>query len=334
TGAKIKKSKQANYHYRTQKHLQVLAIVGPTASKKSELSLKLAEKFKAEIISADSMQVYRGMDIGTSKVSAEIRRKVKHHLIDIISVNDSFNAFEFQKLSRQAIRNINEKQKLPILVGGTGLYVRSALYKLKLPDENNNKEIREKLERELEHKGLSSLQKKLKQKDKQAFSVIDIQNPRRVVRALEIIIKTRKPYLEYRQDWNSWQPIFNSIIIGLTASREFLYKRINERVDSMMKASLLAEVKQLIKEGFLQVKVAKQALGYKELIDHINGFLSLEEAIVLVKKRTRNFAKRQLTWFKKDPNIEWLDIEKEPIDDIIEKVIILLKRFGQMYNID
>jgi len=240
----------------------VLAIVGPTASGKSELALQIVERLPAEIISADSMQVYKGMDIATSKVSKAVRCHVKHHLVDVVSIKEPFNAFEYQKAARAAIEEIFNKEKTPIIVGGTGLYIRAALYDLNFAQEKTD------------------------------------------------LFKAKS--------------IYSLITVGLTMSRDILYERINKRVDAMMAAGLLEETKKLIESGFKEVLTAKQALGYKELIEYLDGHISMDEAVETLKKRTRNYAKRQYTWFKKDPNVKWFDITQIPIPEIADQVIELL----------
>ncbi len=285
----------------------VLAIVGPTASGKSRLAMEVAKSKPAEIISADSMQIYKGMDIGTAKASAVDRQTVKHHLIDVATLDEAFSVVKYQKLARAAIEDIQKRGKLPILVGGTGLYVRATLYKLDFPPQKTDPNIRKTLEDDLRDKGLEYLQLKLKEADKSAYESIDIMNSRRVIRALEIISSTGASYADCRNDWQNWDRLYDSKIIGLTMPRPELYERINQRVDEMMKQGLLDEVKNLIKNGLKEAIVAKQALGYKELIDYLDGKTHFDEAVESIKKRTRHYAKRQYTWFNKDPNIEWYE---------------------------
>lgn len=304
---------------------QVLVIVGPTATGKSQLALEIAKKIPSEIISADSMQVYKGMDIATAKASPGIRRQVKHHLIDVISVKEPFNAVSYQKMARQAISEITLKKKLPIIVGGTGLYIRAAIYRLEFPKKATDDTVRQNLENKLKDKGLVYLQKELKQKDTVSYRSIDINNSRRVIRALEIIEVTGKLYSDFRHDWHNWQPLYNNIVVGLTMPRDLLYKRIEQRVDSMIEAGLLQEAKRFVKESLKEAIIAKQALGYKELIDYLDGCNTLDQAVELLKKRTRNYAKRQHTWFKKDPNIRWFDASKKSMEQIAESVLKLLR---------
>ena len=239
-----------------------MAIVGPTASGKSNLALELAQRLPAEIISADSMQVYKEMNIATSKVGKAVRRQVKHHLVDVVSIKEPFNAFEYQKLTRAAIEEILNKDKTPIIVGGTGLYLRAALYDLNFAQE--------------------------------------------------------------KSDLFKAKPIYSLITVGLTMPREVLYEHINKRVDAMMAAGLLEETKKLIESGFKEVLTAKQALGYKELIEYLDGRTSLDDAVETLKKRTRNYAKRQYTWFNKDPNVKWFDASQTSISEIAGHVINLL----------
>ena len=306
---------------------KVLVIAGPTASSKSALSLEIAKYIPAEIISADSMQVYKGMDIGTAKINLEKQKSVKHHLIDVASIKEPFSAALYQKQARKAIEVVKKKNKLPIVVGGTGLYIRAAIYKLRFPEapEEQTKKVRKYLEAELTEKGLAYLQEKLMEKDREAYESIDIDNSRRVVRALEVIEVTGKPYSGYRKDWDNLRLEYPAVLIGLTMPREMLYERINSRVDEMIEKGLLEETRRLVELGLKKALVAKQALGYKELIEFIDGKVSCEEAIEAIKKRTRHFAKRQLTWFKKDPNIKWYDIFETPLKTIANQTIHLLK---------
>jgi len=305
----------------------VLVIVGPTASSKSALSLEIAESIPTEIISADSMQVYKGMDIGTAKINPEKQKSVKHHLIDVASISEPFSAALYQKQAREAIVEVQKKNNLPIIVGGTGLYIRAVIYKLRFPEapEEQTKKVRKLLEAELAEKGLAYLQEKLMEKDKEAYENTDIDNSRRVVRALEVIEVTGKPYSGYRRDWDNLQFEYPAVLIGLKMPREMLYERINKRVDEMIAKGLLEETARLVELGLKKALVAKQALGYKELIEFNEGKVSFEEAIETIKKRTRQFAKRQLTWFKKDPNIKWYDISETPLKTIAAEAINLLK---------
>lgn len=306
---------------------KILAIVGPTACFKSDLALEVANQIPSEIISADSMQVYKGMDIGTAKVAYEKREQVKHHLIDIMSIDEPFSAEIYQRIARQVIDKVRKLDKTAIIVGGTGLYLRAAIYELRFPkgDENESKEVRRQLENELKDKGIDNLARRLKELDKEAYENIDISNGRRLVRALEIIKITGNKFSLQRKDWDNWDPKYPAVVIGLNMERESLYERINERVERMIEDGLLDEVQQLVDKGLKDALVAQQSLGYKELIAYIDNETSLEDAIDTIKKRTRNFAKRQLTWFKKDPNVRWYDISRTSIKTVAREAVGLLK---------
>lgn len=303
---------------------KVLVIVGPTAAGKSRLAIEIAKKIPSEIISADSMQVYKGLDIGTAKVSILTRKQFKHHLIDVTTIDKPFNVVKYQKVAKKIISQVQKREMLPIIVGGGGLYVRATIYKLKFPPNAKNPKIRKELEQQLEQRGITYLQEKLNEKDPVAYKTIDLNNSRRLIRALEVIETTSRPYSSFREDWHNWEPQYKAMLIGLTMPRRLLYERINNRVDKMMNAGLLNETKQLIAQGLKDAMVAKQALGYKELIEYLDNKVTLEQAVENLKKRTRNYAKRQITWFKKDPNIKWFDISKISIQKIVHQIIRLL----------
>ncbi len=287
----------------------VIAIVGPTSVGKSAFALSLAQKIDAEIVSVDSMQIYKDMDIGTDKPPEKVRRKIPHHMIDITTPDKNFSVAEFQKLARQAIEDIRRRQKKVILVGGSGLYFRAVVDPLTFPKGVLNSPLRKELEREVEVKGSDYLYRLLLNKDPEAAKYLPSTDTRRIIRALEIIKQENILYSDLRKNWRRYESIYDLRVIGLNLSREELYQAIENRVDLMMKKGLLEEVKNLLSKYQLAT-TPKQALGYKELISYLNGDLSLNEAVELVKKRTRHFAKRQLVWFKADPRVYWIDVEK------------------------
>jgi tRNA dimethylallyltransferase len=281
--------------------------VGPTAVGKTALSLALAKEFDGEIISGDSMQVYRGMDIGTAKVSPEERREVPHHLIDIIDPDTPFSVQEFQQLAREKIAEISRRGHLPILVGGTGLYIEAVTHEYDMPHVPENPELRAKLKRFAETEGKERLHGRLALADPVAAAKLHPNDVRRIIRALEVYYVTGKPISEMKGKGNS---PYDSLWIGLTMPRELLYERINERVDRMVAQGLVDEVKKLKERGYHLGLTSMQAIGYKEIISYLNGEMTLEQAISLIKKGTRKYAKRQLSWFRRLSEIHWFDVTR------------------------
>jgi len=304
---------------------KVLAVVGPTAIGKTTVAIDLAKELDGEIISADSMQVYRGMDIGTAKPSKKQLSEAIHHLIDIVDVSEEFNVSIFQRIAREAIDEICAKTKLPILVGGSGLYVRAAVDDLQFAEGELGSEIRRTYETDNDKEKLE-LWKRLKKIDPESAKRIPYQNQRRVVRALEVIESSGDPFSKRLIDWENKKSIYNTLFIGLTMAREQLYERIETRVDEMINRGLLDEVNKIVEEDGPMSVTAGQALGYKELLDiDIND---LSEAIKEIKKRTRNLAKRQMTWFKRDERINWIEVGKRNESEIVGDIIDLVSRRG------
>lgn len=280
----------------------LISIVGPTAIGKTALSIKLANHFKTEIISADSRQFFKEMQIGTAVPSPNELNSAKHHLIHHKSITDDYSVGAFEKEALDRIEQVHKKHQVAIMVGGSGLYVDAVVRGL---DDfpKVDKSIRENLNKHLETKGLISLQKELKKIDPVSYNKIAIDNPHRVIRALEIGIGTGKPYASFLIKEKKERP-FKTLTIGLVANRQTIYDRINKRVDLMIEAGLLAEVKKLVPHKNLN---ALNTVGYKELIQYFDGLWSLEFAVSEIKKNTRRFAKRQLTWFKKNDTTKWFD---------------------------
>lgn len=302
----------------TGKPSKIVVILGPTASGKSELAVKLAKKLNGEIISADSRQVYRGMNIGTAKPEVQKTPKhsvaepviadgVPHYLIDIKNPDQPYAVAQYKKDALRAVKKIIAKNKLPILVGGTGLYVKAVVDNLKIPEVKPNTRLRKILEKELEEKGLGFLYEKLIELDPEAAYIIDRHNPRRIVRALEIAITTGKPFSQQRKIGDK---LFNALKIGIDLPKEKLKEKIEKRVEQMLKNGLVKEVRNLIKK-YPSDLPAFDAIGYKEIIDCLHGKISLEDAVGLIKKNTWFYAKRQMTWFKRDKEIIWINNSKE-----------------------
>ena len=280
----------------------VIAILGPTAAGKTALSIQLAEKFRGEIISADSRQVYRGMDIGTAKPTADERRRVRHHLIDVVNPDELFTLSEYQRLAYAAIADIHARGRVPFLVGGSGLYVRAVLEGLSIPRVAPDSAHRAELERV----DADSLYARLRQLDPNAAAKIDLRNKRRVIRALEVFESTGQPFSEQQ---TRQAPDYRILRIGVTMPREQLYRRINERVDQMIGAGLVDEVRGLLARGGFAEAPAMSGLGYRQIELFIRGSIPLEEAVRLLKRDTRRFVHHQYSWFRlDDAHIRWFDL--------------------------
>jgi tRNA dimethylallyltransferase len=299
---------------------KLIAIVGPTAVGKTAVSLYLAKLIDAEIISADSMQVYKGMDIGTAKPSLGERETIPHHLIDIIEPEKPFSVAEYQKLARSKIREIQKRGRFPLLVGGSGLYIRAVIDKLDFPSGNISSEIRQKLEERAAKVGSKKLFQELIKIDPEAAQFIHPNNLRRIIRALEVYYLTGRQFSYFHKQWKVKKSIYNLKMFGLAMERSKLYANINSRVNKQIEQGLLEEVKRLVKKGYKHFLTSRQALGYKELVEHLEGKASLEEAINLVKRRTRKYARRQLIWFRADPRIHWIDVTNLSVEEVVQKV--------------
>lgn len=300
-----------------------IVITGPTASGKTHVSVEIAKQLNTEIICADSMQIYRGMDIGTAKATEQEREGIAHHMLDIADPDEDYSVAEFQREAFSLIDDINNKGMAPIISGGTGLYINSLVYKLDFGTESRDDAVRQKYAQLADDKNVSYLYNMLKEKDPEYASVISENDKRRIIRRLEIIETGGNKEYNFRRRNDS----YDYIMIGLTMPRDCLYERIEKRVDIMMREGLLEEVKR-IDNKYGNVN-ALQAIGYKELVSFLNGECGLEDAIALIKRNTRRFAKRQITWFKRDERIEWFDTAKYScIEDTINDIIIYIKRKG------
>ncbi|WP_274307478.1 tRNA (adenosine(37)-N6)-dimethylallyltransferase MiaA [Solibacillus daqui] len=297
------------------KKIDVVAIIGPTASGKTALSIRLAKEFDGEIINGDSMQIYRHMNIGTAKITPEEMDGVPHHLLDIKEPTESFSVAEYQLLVREKIEEIQSRGKMPILVGGTGLYVQSVLYDFQFAKQEVNEEAREAYYKELELLGPEEMHEKLTQIDPAAAAEIHPNNTRRVIRALEMA--ELAGVSRAAEQFNRGDvALYNHLIIGMDMDREKLYERINLRVDLMMDAGLLDEVRALYDAGIRDVQAIK-AIGYKEFYAYFDGNVTLEEAIEQVKQNSRRYAKRQLTYFRNKMEIKWIGKDYNEIKKIL-----------------
>lgn len=283
----------------------LIVVGGPTASGKTRLSVKLAEEFKGEIISADSMQVYKKMNIGTDKIDLATQKRVKHHLIDIRNPDERFTMADFKREAQRAITDISNRNKVPILCGGTGLYLSAVVENYQLEKAPPDPEIRAMLQRLYEKEGGEHLYNMLLELDPKTAAKIHPNNMRFVARSLEVVMQTKKP-IEAKKG----KRIYDIFKIGIEWDREILYERINKRVDEMIEEGLLNEIKSLIAEGYSEKSQAMQGLGYKEYFPYLSGETELEDCLNLHKQRTRNFAKRQLTWFRKEEDIYWIEPEE------------------------
>lgn len=285
---------------------KVLVIAGPTAVGKTALSIRLAQQFNGEVISGDSMQIYRGLNIGTAKVTEEEKQDVSHHLIDICDIGDQYSVADFQTQARQKITEIYHRGNLPILVGGTGLYIQSLLYDYQLGAQKKDERIRQKYEEFAQDKGPEALFALLQEKDPLAATKIHMNNQRKVIRALEVMETTGESIAAPKK---TPEKLYDSFMIGLTSERSVLYERINNRVEAMLQDGLANEA-ELVKQ-FPDSQAAK-GIGYKEFFPYFSGEQSLAETIEQIKRNSRHYAKRQLTWFYNRMSFHWFDLLEDP----------------------
>lgn len=291
---------------------KLLIICGPTAVGKSALALSLAKQLNTEIISCDSMQVYKGLNIGTAKPDINEQQQVKHHLIDIIPPDKDFSVFEYVENCSRIIEQFNKCNKTPLIVGGTGLYINSLLFSYNFSKSDKNEEIRKKLETDLQTYGNDYLYQKLAEVDKKSAEVLHKNDVKRIIRALEIYYTLGAPKSELVKKSESK---YEYLLIGLNTDREELYKKINLRVDLMIENGLVDEVKNLLNSGCSKSCQSMQAIGYKEIVGYLDGEYSLQTAIEKIKQYSRNYAKRQLTYFKSIPGIIWIDTKGKNLTD-------------------
>ena len=297
---------------------KLLCLLGPTAVGKTEIAIQLAQHLDAEIVSVDSRQIYRQMDIGTAKPTPEEQRAARHHLIDCVDISQPFSVADYQSLADTAIADIQNRGKRVLLVGGAGLYFRAVVDGL-FEGPGADPSLRKRLEGEAAQFGVDALHKRLQTCDPESAERIHPNNVVRVIRALEVYELTGTPMSELQQQWHPEKQRYPFIAFGLTMPRALLYRRIEQRVDVMLTNGLIAEVESLLAAGYARDSIALQSFGYRELIAYLDGNCTYMEAISQLKQNTRRFAKRQLTWFRKDTRIEWLDRESTP--DIVENVL-------------
>lgn len=289
--------------------LPLIVLTGPTAVGKTKLSVELAKAVNGEIISADSMQVYRHMDIGSAKVTKEEMEKVPHHLIDVLDPREEFNVVIFKSLAKKAVEEICGRGHVPIVAGGTGFYIQALAYDIDFTENDEDPGLRRQLEKEAEEKGPWYLHDKLRAVDPEAADQIHANNVKRVIRAIEFYEKTGTRISDHNQTERSKSSPYRLFYYVLNMERSLLYERIDRRVDQMMAEGLVDEVKQLAAMGCTRDMVSMQGLGYKEILDYLEGRIPLDEAIRIIKRDTRHFAKRQITWFKRERDVRWLNLE-------------------------
>ncbi|MFV9509759.1 tRNA (adenosine(37)-N6)-dimethylallyltransferase MiaA [Tepidibacillus sp. LV47] len=293
---------------------KLLVIVGPTAVGKTELSIEIAIRFQGEIISGDSMQVYKGMDIGTAKIRPEEMKGIPHYFIDEYEPDYFFTVAEFQQRAIQKITEINQRGHLPIIVGGTGLYIKSVTHHYRFSKDSMNKTYRHQLQEWLKIHGKEALHKRLEEVDPESAKKLHVNDTKRVIRALEVYHTTGKTMSEILKEQQIQTP-YHLLMIGLTMDRKKLYDRINRRVDLMVQQGLVEEVQRLLKKGYDETLNSMQGIGYKEIILYLKGKVTLEEAIEMIKQATRRFAKRQLSWFRNMPGIHWFDLTNNTLEE-------------------
>lgn len=299
----------------------LLIIVGPTSIGKSTIAVELAKLLNGEVISADSMQIYKHMDIGTAKVTTTEMDGIPHHMVGVVDPDEEFTVSDYKHLVKEHIRRINLEGKLPIVVGGTGLYINSLIYDLNFAEIPPNESLRSSYEEQIEEFGNEYLHNKLALIDPESSEKISVNDKKRIMRALEIYDSTGKTMTEHNKNFRKMNNDYNLSYVALNMDRAKLYDKINNRVDAMVKKGLVQEVNKILDMGYSEELISLQAIGYKEIISHIKDEISLEEAIELVKKKSRNYAKRQLTWFRRDDRIKWIDIEDyQNLSQVIEVI--------------
>ncbi|MYL48612.1 tRNA (adenosine(37)-N6)-dimethylallyltransferase MiaA [Halobacillus litoralis] len=297
----------------------VISVVGPTAVGKSNLGIRIAQRFGGEVISGDSMQIYRTMDIGTAKVTKEEMQGIPHHMIDFKDPAEQFSVAEFQQNVQALIRDIHERGKLPVLVGGTGLYIQATLFDFHFSEQKKDPSIMEKLEKEWKENGRDYMYKRLVEIDPEQAEKIHPNNERRVLRALEVYETTGQVMSDRHHQQQKESP-FSPLLIGLEMDRELLYDRINHRVDQMIEQGLVKEVQHLYEQGLKDAQ-SMQAIGYKELIPYFEGSCTLAEAVELLKRNSRRYAKRQYTYFKNKMDINWYEVSPSNYEEKFETIL-------------
>lgn len=312
--------------------MPLIVLTGPTAVGKTNLSIRLAKKIGGEIISADSMQIYKKMNIGTAKVSPEEMAGVPHYLVDELDPGEEFNVVAFQQMAKKAMKQIYENGHIPIIVGGTGFYIQALLYDVDFSEHETEEKYRQELVALEQEKGREYLYEMLKQADPEYAAIVHSNNVKRVIRALEYYHETGRKLSEHNAQQRERSSPYQFVYLVLNDEREILYDQIDRRVDQMMEAGLLQEVEALVKEGYERTLVSMQGLGYKEFFDYFDGKCTLEETVDIIKRDTRRFAKRQLTWFRREKEVCWMNKQDYPDGDALFHEILKILKEKEIWN--
>lgn len=306
----------------------LVIVTGPTAVGKTELSIQLAKRINGEIISADSIQVYKHMDIGSAKIKESEMQGIKHYLIDVLNPDEEFNVHTFQRMAKKCIHKISAKGKIPIIAGGTGFYIQSVLYDIQFDETDDNHEYRHQLEKAALEHGNKYVHDMLMNIDSESAKNIHYNNIKRVIRALEYYHDTGKVISLHNKEQQENTSPYNFAYFVLNDDRDLLYSRINSRVDKMIDEGLIDEIKHLIDMGYDENCLSMQGIGYKEIFQYLKGNLSEEDAIELIKKNTRHFAKRQLTWFRREKSVDMIDLSSHNYNksEILDEMIMILQK--------
>lgn len=303
--------------------LKLAAIVGPTGTGKSRIAVKVAKELNGEIISCDSMQIYRGMDIGTAKIRPEETGGIPHHALDLVDPDQEFSVADYQAVARRLIKEINERSRLPILVGGTGLYYQAVVDDYELPALPKRPDIRQELNRQADELGSAVLYKRLQDADPVAAQKIKPNDRKRIVRALEVIEISGRKFSEMQGKKTN---IYDLAAAGLILPRHILYRKLEERVDQMIKEGLVDEVRKLVERGYSSGLNSMKALGYAQIIRFLQGEITLEVAVNEIKRDTRRYAKRQITWFRRDSRITWFNLAEYKEEEVVGKICEYIRR--------
>jgi len=306
----------------------LVILTGPTAVGKTKLSIELAKRIGGEIISADSMQVYKYMDIGSAKIMPNEMEGVPHHLIDVLEPTEDFDVYRFQQMAKEKMKEIYERGHIPVIVGGTGFYIQALLYDIDFTHSEEDTKLRSELEKIAMEEGVHKVHEMLREVDPQAAEEIHENNVKRVIRAIEYYRQTGEKISEHNKEQREKDSPYNFCYFVLNDNRKKLYERIDQRVDLMLEAGLVAEIEKLLDMGCKRESTAMQGLGYKEMIDYLQGEHDLERAVYLIKRDTRHFAKRQLTWFKREKDVVWVQRDEIGQDEnlILEFMLKQLKK--------